>query len=490
MRHVVWALSGALWLAAGGVAEAQVAERKPVPCESLFDGPVPTGTQCFNEFTINTEAQWFTRLYDAMTCPAGDELACQAAAFAARQEFMEATFFIAERDGVEIARRPETPNNPADGPNFGNSLGYANFLQSNSTSRTETVNRVDQVERLDRFETRVTGQMGGALVFDQTFDAPFTDAAVQSAVGAAKLAVTASGGPGVVVLTPTLIERTESVEQDVATTRVVVGTPVTTASFKDFVAGGSSSIPLGIVVGQASGDRGLCESADGGDGIPTGCENDDFVLVPPDGTVLLNVNVNVNVNTNVNTHSTILETTTGTEAWEIFEHWTVQGVVQAIGAIHAAVQSGGYDLGQRLLRRMGDEGVAPRGFALPSATLSGMGGPGVQRFGWVDGYVTRARIDATATTDAETRSGAGVAAGMTWVFPTGATLGFGLDHGRGDVGIAAAGETADIRLTQAALMGGIDRCDWFATGVVTCGPPPRWAGRRRPPIPCARPGCS
>jgi uncharacterized protein with beta-barrel porin domain len=58
---------------------------------------------------------------------------------------------------------------------------------------------------------------------------------------------------------------------------------------------------------------------------------------------------------------------------------------------------------------------------------------------------------------------------MTWVFPSGARLGFGLDHGRGDVGIAAAGETADIRLTQAALMGGIDRGDWFATGVLSFG---------------------
>jgi hypothetical protein len=262
-------------------------------------------------------------------------------------------------------------------------------LFSSTTSSTQTVTHVDETLRETVFATRVTGQVaGGVTVFDLTLDVPVTDAAVQGAFGDAALAVTSAGGPGVVVLTPVLIERRETLlDSDVIVERVETADPTVTFTFRVIVGGNGIDYPIGQLVGVASsisGDFGLCGTADRGDGLPGDCANNATVVIAPFGFTFFQ--------DNANTHSTILETTTGTETWEIFEHWTVQGVVQAIGAIHAAVQSGGYDLGQRLLRRMGDEGVAPRGFALPSeVTTSSMGGPGVQRFGWVEGYGTRAR---------------------------------------------------------------------------------------------------
>ena len=172
-----------------------------------------------------------------------------------------------------------------------------------------------------------------------------------------------------------------------------------------------------------------------------------------------------------NTHTDILETVTTTEVWRIFEHWEVVGVVRALGEIHAAVQSGARDLGQRLLRRMGDEAQAPQGFALPQTgvTVSSMGGPGVALHGWVEGYGLRGRVDATGGTEAERRHAGGIAAGLTWVHPDGLTWGVALDHGRGGTDIAAAGESADIRLTQAAVMLGWQRPGGFVSGALSFG---------------------
>jgi uncharacterized protein with beta-barrel porin domain len=269
-----------------------------------------------------------------------------------------------------------------------------------------------------------------------------------------------------------LLERTETlVQTTIETQREVVGEPVLSFTFNpvvgpDTIEGGTTIVPgndrsLSAIL---TTDLGLCATASTGNNgaPPTGCENSGAVAAVPFG-------VSANL-VYLNTHTDVLETVTGTETFQIFEHWNVQGIVQALGTVHAAVQSGGYDLGQRLLRRMGDEAAGPRGFALPpEATVSSRGAPEVARFGWVEGYGTRARVDSTATTGSETRTAGGVAAGLTWVTPDGLTFGLGLDHGEGDVDIRGAGESADIRLTQGALMARIDRDDWFAAAVLSAG---------------------
>jgi len=468
------ALAGGVWLAAGGEAWAQVVQREPTQCpETFFDGtPFPPDAQCFSDYTEATALAWRMRLAEAMICDVGDTdcgASAQAVISAAQNDH---TLVYLDASGNELV-----PPQPC---NIGFGVAGARcfvFWQGLTTSRTETVTTLDATLRSDAFETRITGALNGGLIFDQTVAGAVGDGAAQSALAGASVAITDAGGPGVVVFDPVLIERTETlIATDTEVDRQVQGDPVLTASSTTVfgVNGGSTGTPIGtlgppvlpsgasFLGGSFDGDYGLCATSGATNQPPTGCENDEATLVVPFDASLFLVNLN--------THSTILETISSTETWTIFEHWQVRGVVRALGVIHAAVQSGGYDLGLRFLRRMGDEGSGPRGFALPSAvTTSSMGGPGVRRFGWVEGYGTRARVDATGTTDAETRAAAGVAAGMTWVFPSGATLGFGLDHGRGGVDIAAAAESADIRLTQGALMAGIDRGDWFATGVLSFG---------------------
>jgi len=476
MRMVLgMALAGGVWLAAGGMAAAQgeiVEFECPPVGESIFgflEVPgVSNDDTCIFEVVGASQSDIRLEFHEALICAPGEE-DCLGRASAEREALRARIQYArVSPSGVELVRID------CSGSIGGLSDGGTclEFMTVEASTRTETVTRVDTSARTDVFSTRITGEVGGATVLDETRDLPFAAPEVQALVSDAGFAVTAAGGPGVVVLAPVLLERTETlVQTTIETQREVVGEPVLSFTFNpvvgpDTIEGGTTIVPGndGSLSAILTTDLGLCATASTGNNgaPPTGCENSGAVAAVPFG-------VSANL-VYLNTHTDVLETVTGTETWEIFEHWQVAGVVRALGAIHAAVQSGGYDLGQRLLRRMGDEGAGPRGFALPSeVTTSSMGGPGVQRFGWVEGYGTRARVDATGTTEAETRSSAGVAAGMTWVFPSGATLGFGLDHGTGDVGIAAAGESADIRLTQAALMGGIDRGDWFATGVLSFG---------------------
>jgi hypothetical protein len=222
-------------------------------------------------------------------------------------------------------------------------------------------------------------------------------------------------------------------------------------------------IPIGERIGPISGDLGLCETPGTATTAPTGCSNNESHVVMPFGMTWNQVNTN--------THTDIFETVTTTEIWRIFEHWEVVGVVRALGEIHAAVQSGARDLGQRLLRRMGDEAQAPQGFALaaPRVTVSTLGGPDVALHGWVEGYGLRGSVEATGGTEAETRHAGGLALGLTWVHPEGLTWGVALDHGQGGTEIAAAGESADIALTQAALMLGMQRPGGFVSGVLSFG---------------------
>ncbi|MFN3973002.1 MAG: autotransporter domain-containing protein [Gemmobacter sp.] len=384
MRIAGVALAGAVWLAAGGVAEAQVIEREPIHCPETFadGGPTPSGAQFFGEYTEATALEWRRRIADAMLCEVG-EVGCgptaQAVFDAARNDH---TIVILDETGTQVLSRIG-----CDVSTGVAGVSCFDRWSALTSSRTEAVTTLDNVMRSDVRETRITGQLGGEVIFDRTVDGEVSDLAAQAALAEATLTVTGAGGPGVVVFDPVLVERTEFLRtRDATLVREAQGEPVLGASaYSVFGSSDASSgarigapdptaFPSGgatAVGGAFYGDFGLCESGWATTGQPSGCENDAASIQVPWPATLLAVNLN--------THLTILETITGTETWEIFEHWQVRGVVQALGSIHAAVQSGGYDLGQRMLRRMGDEGAGPRGFALPAATLSGMGGPGVAR---------------------------------------------------------------------------------------------------------------
>ena len=56
--------------------------------------------------------------------------------------------------------------------------------------------------QLNAFSTQVLGRLNGGTVFNQTFSAAVNDASVQAGFASARLAITASGGPGVVIGAP------------------------------------------------------------------------------------------------------------------------------------------------------------------------------------------------------------------------------------------------------------------------------------------------
>lgn len=304
------------------------------------------------------------------------------------------------------------------------------------------------------YRTQIIGQLqGGTVLYDQSFALPYADPTVQAGQTAAMLAVTTAGGPGVVIGAPMLTDTAQTVTSTSVTTYTLVGT---TLSSQTALAIGPDS----LLIGQ----RTLCT---GLSGLPSTTAPSCSIGTATAFTVESGT---TNVNINLNTTYTVDQMTQITELLQLFEQYTITGIVQAVGSVHAAVQGGAWDLGQRLLRRMGDEAARPRGFALPSGTtISTMGDTGVQHYGWVEGYATRGRVDATASTDAEARDAAGLALGLTWVAPAGLTWGFALDRGQGNLDIAAAGESADISLTQAALMAGFDRGEGFAHGVLSFG---------------------
>jgi hypothetical protein len=398
-----WVVRAARALEPPVLPEGPLVERFETLCEGInpIEGSDPVfrpGARCFIESYERTYNAWNELAASRLVCPV-DDLSCldDPGPGALRQENV---FSVIEIDGLEVLRYP----NPPPSTTF-----------SETTSRTETVTRESVLIREDGFETRITGRLEGAgQVFDITLNVPVTDPLGVAALNNATLAVTAAGGPGVVVQNAVLLERTETLQtSSTATEREVIGDPVESLWLQVTVGGVIDGVPINFEIGERtglrSGDLGLCETPGGLNVPPTGWENSESRIIVPFGTT--NNNVNQNFNTDIR------ETVTTTELWRIFEHWEVVGVLRALGEIHAALQSGARDLGQRLLRRMGDEAQAPQGFALsqPGVTVLSKGAPGVQAHGWVEGYALQGRVDATGGTAAETRRAGGIAAGLTWV---------------------------------------------------------------------------
>lgn len=459
---------------ATGAAPAQAQEfvRTPADCGPSDISDFGPDIQCFRD-TATDAAERRRALLAAMTCTRGNEAVCAGAAGPLVTDVYETIqFVVLNLAGDELDRRANT---------------FA-ISQLQTTSRTETVTTQAIALRDDTFETRVTGQIsGGAIVYDQTFAAPVADPAVVAGFSDATLAVTSSGGPGVVVLAPILVERSETLlDTQTDTVRTVVGTPVETFTFALRVGGNGISLPFGRLVGAPgsnTGEFGLCDTADRGDGLPGGCGFEETVIVVPFGADVLNFNTN--------THIDILETVTTTETWRIFEHWQVQGTVQAVGTVNAAIRSGGYDMNARFLRRLMAQDAGqpatlggvplayapesertPASGAIDSLVTTALDEPAAQRFayrGWLEGYATTASASAQGAVPGDRRTGWGLSGGGAYSFANGLTLGFGVDRGWTDVSLAAVGESGDIELTQFGLSARFDAGRWFAGGAVTYG---------------------
>jgi autotransporter-associated beta strand protein/T5SS/PEP-CTERM-associated repeat protein len=295
------------------------------------------------------------------------------------------------------------------------------------------------VVEVDAFETRIIGRLsGGTPLFDQTYADAFASAIVQNGIAAARLAITASGGPGIVIVSdPVLVSRT-------------IGS--TTSSTSIFSLAGSSQTVTGTTTfGPATiaiGDRRSCSAAIAA--LPSGTAP---VCGPPGGTDFTVAAGSTNVNVDTRTDYLIDEARTDTITETTRETYELTGTIVPVGTVHAAVQSGLFELGSRFLTRLGAEG-APPPFGADDATdapVSRLASPDGGR-GWAEAYGYRTRADARGGIFAERRDAWGLAGGLTLVAGEAVQLGFGVDSGRLDLAVPGSGEDADVELTQLGLV--------------------------------------
>jgi autotransporter-associated beta strand protein len=286
------------------------------------------------------------------------------------------------------------------------------------------------VQRVSLFETRIIGRLsGGTPLYDQTVKAAFGSTPVLDALAAARLAITAAGSPGVVIISdPVLVSRT-------------VGSATSSASL--FSLGGTSQTVTTVTTfGPATvttGDTRSCAGAIGT--LPAGAKPS---CAPPGGTPFTVESGTVNVNTVTRTDYAVNEARTDTITETTHETYELTGTVVPIGTVHAAVQSGLFELGERFLARMGEEG-APHRFG-----RRGEGATSDKHRGWAEYYGYRARIDGRGGILAERRDAHGFAVGLSLFAGEAFSIGVAVDRGRLDLAVPGSGETAGVELTQFA----------------------------------------
>lgn len=293
------------------------------------------------------------------------------------------------------------------------------------------------VQRVGLFETRIIGRLtGGTPLFDQTVNAAFGSAPVQTALAAARLAITAGGGPGVVVISdPVLVSRTVSSATSTASVFTLAGTSQTVTTATTF---GPATITIG--------DRRSCG------GVTTALPSSTRPICgTPGGTSFTVAAGATNVNTNTQTDYTVSEARTDTITETMRETYELTGTVVPVGTVHAAVQSALFDLGGRFLARMGEES-APARFGErgdTAGTGSALAPAGGGR-AWAEFYGYRARADARGGIFAERRDARGLAGGFSLAAGEGLTVGLAVDRGRLDLAVPGSGEEADVDMTQLA----------------------------------------
>ncbi|UVO54729.1 S-layer family protein [Sphingomonas sp. SUN039] len=259
--------------------------------------------------------------------------------------------------------------------------------------------------RSTAFSTQIVGRLlGGAPLYDQTFAAAFASTAVQNGVTAARAAITTAGGPGVIIGSPT---RTAS---------TTTSTAVTGTSTYSLAGPGVQTLNTVITIGPATVQVGALSTCNVSS-LPSSTRP----TCTTGGTSYVVGESENNFNTITTTTYTINETRTDTVTETLRETYELNGQVVAVGSVHAEVQSGLFDLGGRLLGRLGrvEAGSA----------------------GWADVYGFRVNQGAR-------RAALGIAGGVGIGVAPGLTLALGIDRGRIDMDVAGALETGRVELTE------------------------------------------
>ncbi len=281
---------------------------------------------------------------------------------------------------------------------------------------------------INTFSTQIIGQIvGGSIVFDQTFGLPYADPTVQAGQTAAIAAITTAGGPGVVIGAPVL---TSSSTTNSSSSVTVYSLASSVNTFNTLVTFG----PDVIVIGALTNCSGLSSLPGPTPPTCTSTVGDSFTLA--DGET--------NFNTTHDTVATIDQTTTVTNTTNLFEQYTISGVVQAIGGEHAAAVSAIGDENQRFSQVLLSNIVAGGAGASDVAAFAipGSGGPAM---GWAEGFGW------TGHGASDKRSGAGLEGGLAVNVSEQVKLGFGVSHGWVDTSLNNGTGSADAELTELGL---------------------------------------
>jgi hypothetical protein len=295
----------------------------------------------------------------------------------------------------------------------------------------------------DRSVTQLIGRLNhGAILYNHSFDAAFSSPIVQAGVNAAIAAITSAGGPGVVIVGPTLSSRTVTTaststslyslnpaSQDPVTHQPVPsqGNVTSTSVFgPTTVRGYVGNLP-------GSPDAGTLSRCDV-QALPSAVRPSCAPVDPGIFTVLpgqLDINITVEIIYLIDTLTTVTTTTVTTEVYDL-DGMTVRG----IGTVHGAGAEAGFDRSDRFARRLLDAGLDP--------------GSGT---GWAEGYRDWTHSGAQGDFPGARREGGGVNGGFSHEIGRGLRLGAAFDYGTSDIDEAAAGEHGRLRLAQLGLHG-------------------------------------
>ena len=331
------------------------------------------------------------------------------------------------------------------------------------------------------FQTELIGKIsGGTPLYDQTFALPFSDPLVQAGVVQARLAITTAGGPGVVILGPTLTSQTVTNSSASVTTysfnhAVVTSIPTVTVgnTLLEYMVGGQlvptgglNPTPNGVAVyanGQVIGtyqDGTAIETEV--NGVVQGPKPDIFVdarssctaglATLPSTTkpscssggtpVVIGAGLTL-VNADTDTTDFIDQSTVTTDNTLTSSIYTLTGTVESFGTVRAAVADQGFDAADRFGRRLLDAG--PNGGTDGSTPGDPM---------WLEGYGFLTRTGASGAFPGDHADGGGINGGLDYDFPGGLKLGVAADYDSASIGEGSVGEQANLALTQVGIYGG------------------------------------
>jgi len=206
---------------------------------------------------------------------------------------------------------PVCPNVPPPSEYFsGNAAGNCSTVSSSFTSSQQIeTTQVDQ--RLDQYMTRLTANLfGGPVVYDQTFNLPFSDAVVQDAVLAAQLALQGLASP-LTFTGPDLLSNSTTLVGSSS------NTVIDSQNESEFFALTDTIGPNTILVGPLGACAGITITGPS-EGTPFGCE-------PGLGIPIFVADNSSDIRVNIHTLTQIFQTTTTTNTFLTTEHYNLVG---------------------------------------------------------------------------------------------------------------------------------------------------------------------